>query len=306
MALSFMKRKSVAILALIGAFAVLMGYALWRELARDAEQIRSSVSGLLDVDPDLLAAGQGDIVRTDRAALILVDVATRQPVALKFESPLVPPMNFRIGQADSRDGTPLTGRYELIAISDKDGEVFRTVPGEVYGRADGTVSLGDRNVVVRLSQPFHGTLFNDVEGGAARAGTGDGVSSDMSTGPAAAPPSATGDGPPERTVRGVVRVAPALAGNIGDGDRLIVMLFDPAAGRPAAIRIVAPLKLPQAFSISIPPGQPLKAGYSLRILTDKDNNPFRAVPGEVVGRSSRLVTPGTRDLDFVLDQPYTR
>jgi hypothetical protein len=238
-------------------------------------------------------------------ALLLVDVDTRQPVAMKFESPLVPPMNFHIGQDDARTGQPLSGRYELIAITDKDGEVFRTVPGELYGRAPKAVALGDQDVVVTLTQPFRGTLFNDVEGGAA--GT---VPAASAPGPLAAgapgPLAAEASAPPERTISGTVRADPKLAPSVGPGDRLIVMLFDPEAGRPAAIRIVPQARLPQPFSISLPPGQPLKAGYSLRILTDKDGQPFAAAPGEIVGRSAGLVAPGTQGLDFVLDQPYTR
>lgn len=292
-----MKRTTVAILALFAGFAVLVGYALWREMARDTAQLQRSISGLLDVDPALMAAGGGDIARTDRVALILVDLDTHQPVAMRFESPLVPPMNFHIGQDDARAGYPLTGRYELVAITDKDGEVFGTVPGEVYGRSGKPVALGDQGVVVTLSQPFHGTLFNDVEGGAAGAAP---------VAPAAGPMAADQDGPPERTISGTVRADAKLAKLVGAGDRLIVMLFDPEAGRPAAVRIVPQVRLPQRFSISLPPGLPLKAGYSLRILTDKDGSPFGAAPGEIVGRSSGLVPPGTKGLDFVLDQPYVR
>ena len=292
-----MKRKTTVILALIAGFAVLVGFALWREFARDAALLQHSISGRLDVDPALMAAGLGDVVRTDRVALLLVDVDTHQPVAMKFESPLVPPMNFHIGQDDARTGQPLSGRYELIAITDKDGEVFRTVPGELYGRAPKAVALGDQGVVVTLTQPFRGTLFNDVEGGAG--GT-------VPVAPGPGPMAAGADGPPERTISGTVRADPKLAQSVGPGDRLIVMLFDPEAGRPAAIRIFPQARLPQPFSISLPPGQPLKSGYSLRILTDKDGQPFAAAPGEIVGRSAGLVAPGTKGLDFVLDQPYVR
>ncbi len=287
-----MKRKTLVILALSGGFAVLVGVALWREFQRDAVQIRHSISGTLDYDSALSAAGVGDIVRTDRVALILVDMNTRQPVAIKFESPLVPPMNFRIGQEDARDGKPLDGRYELVAITDKDGEVFKRVPGEVFGRAERQVALGDEQVQVVLNQPFRGTLFNEAPGAA-------GV-------PGAGPAAGDEAGPPERTISGTVRAAASLAGSVAASDRLIVLLFDPELGRPAAVRIVPQARLPQPFSISLPPGQPLKAGYSLRIITDKDGNPFGAAPGEIVGRSAGLVAPGTHGLDFVLDQPYQR
>lgn len=318
-----MNRKTLVIVALIALFAVLVGTALWREMSRDAEALAHSITGRLDVDPRLAASGQADLVRTDRVALILVDPETQHPVAIRFESPLVPPMNFRIGIEDAQDGQKLTGRYTLVAITDKDGEVFRSAPGEVYGRTEQTVGLGDRQVVVTLSQPFRGSLSNAAPGAAegapstaagrpygATAGTPSGAAAGTpSSGTAGNPSGPMADetpGPPERTVSGTVSAAPELAGSVAAGDRLIVMLFDPEAGRPAAVNMLPVTKLPQSFSISIPPGQPLKAGYSLRILTDKDGNPFGAAPGEIVGRSAGLVPPGTHDVRFVMDRPYVR
>jgi len=282
-----MKRKTLAIIVFLAVFAALVATALRQELRRDEEALAHSISGRLEVDPQLEASGQADIVRTDRVALILVDPQTRHPVAMHFDTPLVPPMNFRIG-ADDAQGQALTGRYTLIAITDKDGEVFRSVPGEVYGQAQGSVALGDQQVVVTLTQPFRGTLFNT----APAAGGGP-----MEEGP---------PGPPERTISGTVRATPELAGNVAAGDRMVILLFDPELDRPAAINIVPVTKLPQPFGISIPPGQPLKAGYSLRILTDKDGSPFHAAPGEIVGRSPALVAPGTHSVKFVMDQPYVR
>ena|SRR5579863_830173 len=289
-----MKRKTVVILSLIAAFAVLVGVALWRELQRDADAIAHSISGRLDVDPRAMDSGEGDINRTDRVALILVDMETRHPVAIHFESPLVPPLNFRISAQDAQDGKPLTGHYQLIAITDKDGEVFRAVPGELYGQGSAPVAIGDQQVVIALTEPFRGNLFNQGMAAGPFAG-----------GPGGGPFNAQ-PGPPERTISGTVSAAPEVAGTVTPGDRLIILLFDPELGRPAAVSMAEVTKLPQAFSISIPPGQPLKSGYSLRILTDKDNNPFGAAPGEIVGRSGDLVKPGTKGLKFVMDQPYVR
>ena len=53
-------------------------------------------------------------------------------------------------------------------------------------------------------------------------------------------------------------------------------------------------------------GQTLNGKYSLRILTDKNNQPFQSVPGEIIGRSNNLLSMGTADVKFVLDQSYTR
>src|SRR5262245_41547324 len=247
-------KKPLVILALIAAFAVLVAYALLGELKRDKQLLAQSVSGTVEVRAELFATGAADIIKTDRLALFLVDPATNQPVALKFESPLVPPMNIRIGQEDVRDGKPLTGSYLLIGITDKDGEVFKVSPGEVWGRLETPVKLGDTHVRLVLDQPFRGALHNGAAPGAM----------------ASAGPLATSEEDPKRTIRGTVRAAPALAKQVAPEDRLIVMLFDPEAGRPAAVKIVPNAKLPQPFAIGLPPGAPAKAGYQLRILTDKD------------------------------------
>jgi hypothetical protein len=293
-----MKSKTLVIIGLTAVFAVLVGYALTGELRRDRELLAESITGVVEVKPELFAQGVADIVKTDRLALFLVDPATQEVVALKFESPLVPPQNIRIGRADARTSKPLTGAYLLVGITDKDGEVFKVTPGEIYGRTAEPVKIGDQQVHLVLDQAFHGSLQNTPGGGAP-----------VMAGPAAGP-YAGGEGAeedPARTIRGTVRVAPALAKHVTPQDRLIVMLFDPQAGRPAAIKIIPHTLLPQAFSIGLPPGAaPNPAGYSLRIVTDKDNSPFNAAPGELVGRSAQLVPLGTSNVEFVLDQPYVR
>ena len=53
-------------------------------------------------------------------------------------------------------------------------------------------------------------------------------------------------------------------------------------------------------------GQTLSGKYSLRILTDKNNQPFQSVPGEIIGRSQDLISLGVNNLEFELDQQYLR
>jgi len=282
------------ILVLTAAFVALVGYALLRELRREDIALEQSVTGVVDIQGELLARGGADIVKTDRLALYLLDAAGGQVAALKFESPLVPPQNFRIGQADAVGGAPLTGTYYLVGITDKDGEVFRAVPGEAYGRTAEPVRLGAERVRLLLDQTYRGSLTN-VPGGP----TG-------MAAPGAPYGSQAQEEDPRRGIRGTVRASPALAASVAPGDRLIVLMFDPESGRPVATRILPITRFPQAFAISLPGGVEPKAAYSLRILTDKDNNPFGAAPGEIVGRSAQPVPLGTAGLDFVMDQPYTR
>jgi hypothetical protein len=285
-----MKPKTLVILSAIAAFAAAMAYALLRELEREQGSLIQSISGTVEVKPELFAQGVADIVKTDRLALILVDPATGRPVALRFESPLVPPQTIRIGQVDARDGNLLAGAYLLVGITDKDGEVFKVTSGEVYGRLAEPVKLGTAQVRLVLDQPFRGSLMNEPSGASPRPGPA--MSSD--------PPD------PGRTISGTVHAAPDLALNVAPEDHLIIMLFDPEAARPAAIKVIPHAILPQAFSISLPPGVLAKAGYSLRIITDKDGSPFNAASGELAGRSAVLIPLGARDVIFVLDQPYER
>ena len=304
-----MKPRTLLITVAAAIFVAGLAFALWREVAREEAQLAVSLSGVVEVAPALYAQGVADIVRTDRLTLILVDPVTRKAVALKFESPLVPPQTIIIGQRDVRGDEPLSGKYLLVGITDKDGEVFHVTPGEVYGRTPEPLKLGTEQVRLVLDQPFRGSLFNEVrpavrpQAGAPRPGA-------PTVGPTAAGPTAAGppEASPERSIRGVVRASPELAGRVATSDRLVILLFDPAVGRPVATRIIPKAFLPQAFSIGLPEGMAVTpgAGYDLRILTDKDDNPFRAAPGEIIGRSLEPIPLGTRELDFVMDTPYQR
>ena len=69
-----MKSRTVLIVVLIGVFIAAVSYALLREVAREEAELAASLSGVVEVDPALYAAGQADIVKTDRLALYLVEL----------------------------------------------------------------------------------------------------------------------------------------------------------------------------------------------------------------------------------------
>ena len=294
-----MKTKSLVIIGLIVCFFLVIGWALLREIGREERTLRTSISGVVEIAPQLFAAGLADVVRTDRLVLILVDPKTREPVLLRFDSPLVPPMNIRIGQLDAPDGITLKGPYLVVGITDKDGEIFRVTPGEVYGRSEGPIAIGTESFRLVLNQPFRGSLFNEAI--AARP-----VRPKNASPPP--PKSAAVARDPRFSISGTITVTRALAGSVAPTDRLVLLMFDPDLGRPVANKIIPHTLLPQRFTISLPPGvRPnAKKSYSLRILTDKDNNPFGSAPGEVIGRSASPVPLGTTGLNFVLDQKYVR
>jgi hypothetical protein len=114
---------------------------------------------------------------------------------------------------------------------------------------------------------------------------------------------------PATSISGTIVVSAELQDQLDSADRLVIMLFDPEQGRPVAIKMSTNFKPPQKFSIgqaNAMGGQSLSGKYSLRILTDKNNQPFQSVPGEIIGRSQGLISMGTGDLEFELDQPYIR
>jgi hypothetical protein len=319
-----MKTKLLVLLALLVVFIAALAYVLLREVTREEATLAQSISGVVDLDGKLAASGAADVVRTDRLVLMLVDPQTQRPVALRFVTPLVPPQTIRIGQADAREAGELKGPYLVVAITDKDGEIFKVTPGEVYGRTPAPVALGTEKLQLVLNEPFRGSLFN--EAGAAAPGM-EGLSGSMpgmamggpnppaagsapggSSGAGPMGPAGEGDADPRYSIAGTITVSKALAAGVAPSDRLVILLFDPQQDRPVSFKIIPHTLLPQRFTITLPPDAraTAKQAYSLRILTDKNNDPFGAAPGEVIGRSSQPIPLGTADVNFVLDQPYTR
>ena len=86
---------------------------------------------------------------------------------------------------------------------------------------------------------------------------------------------------------------------------MVIMLFEPALGRPVAFRILNRFELPLDFSIGATDamgGADLKGPFSLRILTDRNNQPFESSPGELIGRSQKLLPLGTHGIVFLRGQ----
>ena len=272
-----MSRNALLYLAGIVAFVTLGGYALWQELLRNEAELSESLSGTILAAPH---AGAG-IVKTDNAYLLLVDPDSLQIVATKVVNPFLPPTTFLVGAADAQ-GRPLPKRVRLLVLTDKDGDPNRPASGEVIGPLSPPYALGAQGIEYTLDRPFQSfppeLLQNRQDS-------------------------------PEQSISGRITVAETLKSGVSPEDRLVVMLFDPKLGRPAAIRIIPHVFDGQEFRVGAADamgGQPLEGPFSLRILTDKDEQPFHSAPGEVVGRSSELIPLGTHGMEFSLDQPYVR
>jgi hypothetical protein len=304
-----MRPSTIAIIVLIVVFGVGVAIALTREVEREESKLRSSISGRVQIADDLFRQGLANVVKTDRIVLMLVDAATGNAVALKFDTPFVPPQTFIVGQENARGPAELSGSYYLVGLTDKDGEIFQVSPGEIYGRSETPLPLGSEQVELVLREPFRGSLFN----GAPPVGILPPSHPATGAGPAQAPAAAPGMAQAPTAVAamsidGTITAAPALAANVSPSDRVVVLAFKPDQSRPVAFEILPSATLPLRFRLTVPPGETeaRTSGVYLRVLTDKDGSPFNAAPGEIIGRSAEPVRLGTTGLEFVMDQPYIR
>ena len=269
------KNKLIFWSAFVG-FVGLTVSALWNELSRNATKLEYSISGVI-----LSANGfGGGIIKTDNAHILLFDPKTLELVASQIINPFLPPLTFSVGQADT--SRPLRGAFRLLVLTDKDGNPNRSSPGEVIGQLTPSIPLGTERVEYYMDRPFIRLPAELLA-----------FSTDS----------------PKTSIRGIITVHPKFLDQVDSEDRLVITLFDPKKGRPVAIKMLEKFNFPQKFSIgqsNAMGGQTLSGKYSLRILTDKNNQPFQSVPGEIIGRSQDLISLGVNNLEFVLDQLYLR
>ena len=165
-----MKPRTLLILVGSAAFAVAVVVALLREVDREEASLAQSISGVVEV-----ASGAGDLVKSDRLTLVLIDAATGEVAALKFTTPFVPPLAFSIGQSEARKGVNLNGKYFLLGLTDKDGDPTKPHSGEVIGKFPEPLVTATEKVYLELNQPFTGPLpellaagIRDFQGGSGR------------------------------------------------------------------------------------------------------------------------------------------
>ena len=265
-------------LIFFAAFACFIGltvFSLLKEVSRDTAQLKYSISGVI-----LSGPGARGIVKTDNAYVLLFDPESFELVASKIVNPFLPPSTFSIGQTDAN--LTLSGSYRLLVLTDKNGNPNLPTVGEVIGPLSQPIFLGTEGVKYHVDRPFHRL-------------------------PAELLSSKTYS--PGKNIRGTITVVPELESKLSSDDKLVIMLFDSLQGRPVAIKILPSFRPPQEFSIGqadAMAGQQLSGKFSLRILTDNNNQPFHSNLGEIIGRSKSLIPLGTVDLQFELDQEYLR
>ncbi len=257
-------------------FICLTTYALWSEISRNTAKLEKSISGAILTVPGV----GGGIVKTDNAHILLFDPDSLELVASRIVNPFLPPVTFSIGQTDTDQ--KLSGMYRMLVLTDKDGDPNRPSIGEIIGPLTKQVPLGTEGLKYYLDRPFKSfpneLVYRETDS-------------------------------PENSISGIVKASPKLSNLVSTKDRLVIMLFDTEKGRPVAAKILEDFKLPQKFSIGHSNAlgiQPLRGKFSLRILTDKNNQPFESVIGEIIGRSKNLITLGAKNVELVMDQNYVR
>ncbi len=110
-----------------------------------------------------------------------------------------------------------------------------------------------------------------------------------------------------RTIEGTIRVDPALAGQIGSGDRLVIKLFHPRAGveLDPQYRTIDHFSLP--FDFTATPATDMSGrtrfqDYVIEVFTDKDGDVLKLAPGELGARTAGPVPLGTTGLVLELNR----
>ena len=269
------KNRLIFLVFFVTVLAIIIN-ALLEELSRNNNILKSSISGIIISNPEISKG----IVKTDNAYILLFDPEKPELIAAKTVNPFLPPLTFSIGQEDSEN--PLSGSYRLLVITDKNRNVYLPYVGEVIGPLLKPIALGTEGIKYYLDRPFK-NLPSELL-----------ISTNKQ---------------PETSISGTVIVPSFFLNELDLTDRLVIMLFEKDKSRPVAIKILSNFNPPQKFSIgqsNSMTGQILKDGYYLRILTDKNNQPFQSVPGELIGRSKELIPLGTHNLEFELDEEYIR
>ena len=269
------KNKLIFFIFIVGAIGLIIS-ALYTEISRNTSLLKHSISGVILSKPEI----SNTIFKTDNAHILLFDPETLELVASKTVNPFLPPLTFSIGQNDSKK--TLSGSYRLLVLTDKNRNINLPAFGEVIGSLSQPFYLGTEGIKYYLEKPFQ-KLPSEILS-----------SKDLFS---------------KLSITGIVNVSPLFLDKVEITDRLVIMLFDKDLGRPVAINILPNFKPPQKFIIgqsNAMNGQVLKGEYSVRILTDKNNQPFHSASGEIIGRSKKLIPLGTDDLEFELDQEYIR
>lgn len=131
-------------------------------------------------------------------------------------------------------------------------------------------------------------------------------------GEAATGAAARGSAPPQarsnsgEAVRGVLSLAPELAGQVPDGAILFVIARMGAAGPPTAVLRIPDPEFPLAFAIGpehrMIQQMPFTGPFTITARVDADGNAMSKNPGDLEGAAQGAYSPGDAGIELVIDE----
>ncbi len=187
-------------------------------------------------------------------------------------------------------GQEFSGRVRVRARLDADGVPGPLVKGDFEGRAAGLVTVGAKNVDVVID----------------RIGTAPPPEVAKKSPPKPAPPpKATPPAGSGKTIRGVVRVAPALADKAKDKAAIFIIARGKQPGPPLAVMRILNPRFPLEFSMSeqnvMMQGVAFEGEVRLIAKLDGDGK-VGTEPGDIFGGARGPVQVGARGVEIVLTQ----
>ena len=281
-----MKRKfnkSCAALAAVCLSFILFGCDLLPELGPPKE----SVSGTIRMSTKLPVKAW----RTRTLFIIVEREGDGPPLAVQRLVETRFPYRYVITKDDVMiRGKKFSGRVRVRARLDADGVPGPLVKGDFEGRTSGVVTVGAQNVDVVIDQ----------------IGTAPPPKVAKKAPPKPAPPPemapSTGSG---KTIRGVVRVVPALVDKAKGKAAIFIIARGKQPGPPLAVMRILNPRFPLEFTLSernvMLQGVAFAGEVSLIAKLDGDGK-VGTQPGDIFGGARGPVQVGARDVEIVLSQ----
>ena len=275
--------KSCAALALVCFSLILVGCDLLPELGPP----KDSVSGVIRMNGNLPVKAW----RTRTLFIILEREGGGPPLAVQRLVETRFPYRYVITKDDMMiRGQKFAGRVRVRARLDADGVPGPLVKGDFEGRASGAVTVGANNVDVVID----------------RIGTAPPPKVAKKSSPKPAPSKeATPSAGSGKTIRGVVRVAPALAEKAKSKAAIFIIARGKQPGPPLAVMRILNPAFPLEFTMSeqnvMMQGAAFEGEVRLIAKLDGDGK-VGTQPGDIFGGARGPVEVGARGVDIVLSQ----
>ena len=276
--------NSCAALAVVCFSLILVGCDLLPELGPP----KDSVSGVIRMSGNLPVKAW----RTRTLFIIVEREGGGPPLAVQRLVETRFPYRYVITKDDvMMRGQEFSGRIRVRARLDADGVPGPLVKGDFEGRAPGVVSVGAKNVDVVID----------------RIGTAPPPKVAKKSPPKPAPPQEATPPAAEggKTIRGVVRVAPALADKAKGKAAIFIIARGKQPGPPLAVMRILNPRFPLEFTMGeqnvMMQGAAFEGEVSLVAKLDGDGK-VGTQPGDIFGGARGPVQVGARGVEIVLSQ----